>query len=613
MGRNYQEEVSQLPATIDWARNFDLKAWLPKIEKLRSRNLVIVASGGSFSAAQLLAQLHTAQSGQLAVAMTPVDFITSELRSDAVVWFISASGSNQDILNAWAAATERETRDIVVLCGSPASPLATKASFAAIFAAISFEMPTGKDGFLATNSLIAFCCLLMRLYGEEVPSIDLDSLPTISALARERPSLIVLYSGWMKPAALDIESRFSEAALGSVMMSDYRNFAHGRHYWLSRHGASTAVLALTTPADNALATDTLAQLPPDVVVARWDFSSDTPQTTLMAILGSLVLAGALARDKLYDAGRPGVPEFGERIYNLGTKLSVAARGDPKSVAVERKLHAGTSRSPVHADLLKSAADDFINRLASTKLEAVAFDYDGTLVATERRFQPLEDSMALALNALLDDGLTVGIATGRGKSCHPHLRSAIHERHWGNVVIGYYNGGIIKGLGDDCDQVAKGEPCDELKAAEHALRGLWELEGAEFDLRSCQLTIAKPGFREHGLWTAVRGCLDEVGLTGLKVRHSSHSVDVLPASVSKRLVVACLMEQVGCDDDAVLKIGDRGRWPGNDSELLSMKSGLSVDEVSTDPTSCWNLLPRGSRGHHGTLWYLQRLIDRHLKL
>jgi hypothetical protein len=37
-----------------------------------------------------------------------------------------------------------------------------------------------------------------------------------------------------------------------------------------------------------------------------------------------------------------------------------------------------------------------------------------------------------------------------------------------------------------------------------------------------------------------------------------------------------------------EVGDRGAWPGNDYEILRAPLGLSVDECSLDPDSCWPL-------------------------
>jgi hypothetical protein len=57
---------------------------------------------------------------------------------------------------------------------------------------------------------------------------------------------------------------------------------------------------------------------------------------------------------------------------------------------------------------------------------------------------------------------------------------------------------------------------------------------------------------------------------------------------------------------VLRIGDRGRWPGNDFSLLDSAHSLSADEVSPDPKGAWNLAQAGHRGSQATLGYLRTL-------
>ena len=57
---------------------------------------------------------------------------------------------------------------------------------------------------------------------------------------------------------------------------------------------------------------------------------------------------------------------------------------------------------------------------------------------------------------------------------------------------------------------------------------------------------------------------------------------------------------------MLIVGDRGRWPGNDYELLREPYSLGVDEVSVDPSTCWNLASPGQRGPSVTLEYLKAL-------
>jgi hypothetical protein len=91
-----------------------------------------------------------------------------------------------------------------------------------------------------------------------------------------------------------------------------------------------------------------------------------------------------------------------------------------------------------------------------------------------------------------------------------------------------------------------------------------------------------------------------------ITRSSHSIDIVAAGVTKLNVLNRLKERV--PNMPILTIGDRGRWPGNDYELLKEAFALSVDELSVDPHTCWNLAPRGQRGITATLGYLQALRD-----
>jgi hypothetical protein len=97
--------------------------------------------------------------------------------------------------------------------------------------------------------------------------------------------------------------------------------------------------------------------------------------------------------------------------------------------------------------------------------------------------------------------------------------------------------------------------------------------------------------------------------------SSHSIDVLLTGYRKDAVVDAVRAAAGHDDGRVIRIGDRGSWPGNDFDLLSDSLGLSVDEVSRDPDRCWNISPPGLVGPQATLYYLDRLVssDGQLKL
>ncbi len=107
-----------------------------------------------------------------------------------------------------------------------------------------------------------------------------------------------------------------------------------------------------------------------------------------------------------------------------------------------------------------------------------------------------------------------------------------------------------------------------------------------------------------LWDLVHHVIQLTGATDVGVTRSGHSVDIVAGGVSKLNVVQRLRETIG--DAPILVIGDRGRWPGNDHELLSEPFALGVDEINVDPTTCWHLGEPGQRGPTVTLEYLTAL-------
>jgi hypothetical protein len=110
--------------------------------------------------------------------------------------------------------------------------------------------------------------------------------------------------------------------------------------------------------------------------------------------------------------------------------------------------------------------------------------------------------------------------------------------------------------------------------------------------------------ESRLWDLARQIIMMTGTADVTVTRSSHSVDIVAAGVSKLNVLIHVRDLAG--SSPLLAIGDRGRWPGNDYELLHGPHALGVDEISVDPATCWNLAQPGQRGPAATFEYLSSL-------
>ena len=248
----------------------------------------------------------------------------------------------------------------------------------------------------------------------------------------------------------------------------------------------------------------------------------------------------------------------------------------------------------------------MDRLEKKTFGAVVLDYDGTVVDTRERFEPARPEIAGELRRIADSDAILAIATGRGVSVRNDLRSVLPKKVWENVVVGYYNGAMIGSLADDSQPDGTDEVCPELKTLSDALAESHELAGsARQTNRRYQITLEPIRFMaENRLWDIAHQIVLQVGCADAIITRSSHSIDIVASGVSKKNVVRHLQDQVRGRD--ILTIGDRGKWPGNDYALLSTPMGLSVDEVSVDPSNCWNLAEPGQRGIAVTRMYLGAL-------
>lgn len=624
-------ELRQLEATYSAALSMDTSSLDVALSESLRYPLVAVGSGGSLSAAHFVCRLHQQFAGKLAKASTPLEILS--LLSDggsrhslvnSAALCLSAGGSNSDINRAFRALIEAEPRHLLALCARRGSTLTKIASKYDYVGLIDFELPSKKDGFLATNSLLAFIVLLARSYSQlldDVPALpptlwkllgkydNLDS--ALSDLRHKlcpllkREHLVVLHSAGTKAAAYDIESKFTEAALGSVQLSDYRNFAHGRHHWLAKRNEMSAVIVLAEDEDITLAKRTANLLPPSVPSAVLRFPGAPISSSIAAVVTGFLITVVAGEIRRIDPGRPSVPDFGRRLYHLGIG-NVGMKRKQEKAPIRRKAEICAISS---SEMLK-AYTAFTRSMGRAAFSGLVLDYDGTLCGTENRFGPLKQQITKELVRLLRAGVPVGIATGRGKSVRKTLQEALPKTVWKRVIVGYYNGAECKPLSDSSAPDGTDKACLELQAAVDVLSSDRFLKSlTTITIRKKQISLEPKHIRHlDALWAVAGGHISRLSGTGIKVVLSAHSIDVLAPGVSKRNVVDAVRTFGSKGKRAsVLCIGDQGKWPGNDSELLSEAHALSVDTVSSNFDTCWNIAPAGYRGPQATMFYLKCLV------
>jgi len=297
--------------------------------------MYVIGSGGSFSATTFTTMLHQ-QIGTIARCLTPLEFLGYEnVDSNCSILIITAGGNNQDVLSSFDKAVELKPKFLGILCASANNKLTKKASKIPSVFIHAVKLLIGKDGFLATNSLLATLIWITRAYIEnfsleyEIPN-SLHSLTYSNLTADEfydglerkwhllekKETIVLLYDNWGKTAAIDAESKLVEAGLVNVQLADYRNFAHGRHNWLDKNKQKTGLIALVNPDCEKIASKTLSLIPEHIPTVELSTIFDGPIASLDLLVKILYTVKFFGKIKKIDPGRPQVATFGRKLYHL---------------------------------------------------------------------------------------------------------------------------------------------------------------------------------------------------------------------------------------------------------------------------------------------------------
>lgn len=623
MGKDFERELQNLDLIYQGAFAGNIEVLTDFLQKYIHMPFLGVGSGGSLSVAHIFEYL-CAKSGGIAKSLTPIELtlFSKQMREMAVLLF-TAGGRNKDSIHAYQYLSELEPEGLLTCCmcaGAPIKQLQRNNLHNDYF---EYRMPVPKDGYLAVESLVSSMALLCRAF-EGLTGSGFFSLPETvswgshgpgpeqmeSILAKE--TLIVLHGGITTPAAIDLESKFSEVSLGNIQLVDFRNFAHGRHYWLSDRRDRTAIVSMAGTSMEKIADKTLGLLPQDIPVIRFDVGDATVDGLFASFdfVFQLVLQAGLLRG--INPGKPKVADFGKKLYHLSYNICnqeemKTRRKDPVAMAVYRKYRGVRCRDE---ETYRKAGLDYLRKLAGKTFKGVIFDYDGTLY---NKHGGEAEGIAVfeRLNQLLSRGIKIGIATGRGKSVRSELKKVISEDFWQEVVIAYYNGGCIGLLGDDRQPDKEAAPVpeafDELKRRMDLVSelSLLEIDGIA-DKNPFQWTIFMDTYQSASQRRKLFSLCGSV--SGIKTVQSSHSVDIIPETSSK-INIFGYWSGLGYTRDDFIVMGDAGQFGGNDYELLNCPCALSVDRVSEQMDACWNFAKPGMRNLEATLYYLEHFETR----
>lgn len=618
MGKPYHEELQKLGRTTQESYAFSIERLKRAVEDSAGHGLVIVASGGSQTPAQYLAELHQEILGHPCQVVTPLVFQSSASYARGYVWLLSAGGRNPDILQACEHAIVAGAQSITALIASEDTPLQRLLASYGASRTLSFALSAGGDGFLATNSLWASCllieCAYQTAFGDR-PTVSLENVmsildwakATIQALPDWDGDLVGLGDPETMLGLADLEMRVTEAALANIWVSDLRNLGHGRHYWFADRGATTTALCLATPPYRPLADRTVELIREASPAHHIEVPFAGSQARLASVAASMYIAQRLGERIHRDPGRPGVPTFGEQIYKLAVpiRLSRTVTSFDEQIVMAKLGRPALALGETELAYWLERLQAYREKLQAAEIAAVVFDFDGTLIESSRRYEPLESAIVDELRRLLAADVHVGIATGRGGSCGEELRKQLPEELWARVSIGYYNGAVIQLLSDP--EPASTEPDAVIQEARARIERYVLRPGrgrCRVYAQQCSVSLLD-GRSLSQAWCEIAAALQDLIDAGqLMVWQSSHSIDIVSAGVSKRNVISAIAARANCLPEDVLCIGDRGQWPGNDFELLQMPLSLSADQCSSAQDRCWNLAGPSRRQVAATCYQLR---------
>lgn len=589
-------------------------------------SVIGVGSGGSFTVASLLCNLHEAYTGRVSRPSTALEIICNPtLASSSPVFLISAEGKNPDITEALDRARHHSARPIHVLTNRSDSPLMAGASKLSNVSTHVFELRE-KDGYLATNSLLLDAVLVARTYGElngtedALPAAMADLLVDGESIvkwvasaeafvraAAQRGAVIVTYSPLLRPIAADLESKLSEGALLHCQLADLRSFAHGRHLWLAERPHDTVVLALIEPSLSALWDKMRDLFPSEVPTLSMPLPGALPRDLIAGLIGQMYLVDAFAKKMAKDPGEPDVPQFGRDIHylDLPKLIPVPEARVPADEQSKYDVLGARWPSPRKRSGMFRARNAFVNDIIKQSFRAVVFDYDGTLTASQRRTKPPSPPVVQHIQRLVEAGVLVGIASGRGDSIQEELSKVLPEEILSRLFLGLYNGGWI-GSASAPPEV----PNTTVEFLSHVTRIAWRLKGLGVPIERIKTTQPyqvsirfRDGLPTDQMWFVVADALRQAGVTTNSLFRSKHSVDVLAPRVSKSGLIAHIIQQSKIDPHRIVTMGDQGAWPGNDVSLLEHRFSLSVDMPSRRLDRGWKLAPGHKRDVDATLWYL----------
>lgn len=622
----FSAKLDDLPATLELVGAFDAALLATALTRGSGRGALAAGSGGSLVAAEFLARCRDSLGLGPTVVTTPMQVVVDHHPlGPTPVWLFSAGGDNPDVLAAARAAGDRGCQDVNLVTRNAAGAAAALVSSLGGQVHV-VPVADAKDGYLATHSLLSMAVGL--LMASAMISREPASSPApLEAITRKlttsrdpserrrligqwqelngTDTIIVAADPLLRPAACLLDTSLWEASLCPVQTTDLRNLAHGRHAWLHHRATGTVLLAMTGSASRPTWDAIERILPGQLRRMSIDYGHCGRLANILALIDGLALIEAIGEVLAIDPGKPGIGTFGRAMYD-DHSLQRLAEDLPARMRHKRAAIARADASPPDEPSLATIGDARLHELGNAVIGGAVFDYDGTIVSTEGRFELPQQAIVDQLVRLHRGGVRLGIATGRGGSAGEDLRKVLPEDVLPSIIIGYYNGGYIRtaDINIDLDPPAA-DPAIAATSAWLDQQDHLFLE-KKFKSRPVQICVDMHTLRHPYRFALDLAACPQVASGEVRIFASGHSFDIIPASSAKKSVVEAVRVAAG-EGAAVLCFGDSGASSGNDHALLSHVHGISVGEVCGEPNGCWSLFGGAVTGPEALLRVLSALV------
>lgn len=621
----FGQKLNELEQTLDLVLTEDHSPLAEGLRSSHSRSVIAIGSGGSAVTAAYFARCRDTLGSALTRWTTPLDFtLGTEDISDTDVWLFSAGADNPDFRAALCAADARGARQIHVLTRRGDAPATLRSAETANLAVHVIPVASEKDSFLATHSLVGSVAALLLASNlassDEVADVASrfreSAMEVLGPANQERlrrsvaqigrnDLLLIVADPQLAAVATLIETSAWEASLCPVQLTDFRNFAHGRHSWIHHRADETYILSLFGHDSASVWEGMRALLPEGLPWAEIEFGNCGRFRNALGIVEGLALIDAIGAAVGVDPGKPGIGAFGKPLYEQDA-LDRLSRRLGSSLRQKRGARLERDDPDCAALCIYSAEDERLERFAKATIGGIVLDYDGTIVDTEKRGDPPAADIVAELVRLHNAGVRVSIATGRGGSAGERLREVLPAAMHPHVLVGYYNGGYIRTLDVD---IRTQPPEDHAGILETAtwLVARNDLFSTSFggEHSHVQISIQMSCLRDPGGFERALSACPPVAAGSVRSRRSGHSFDIVPAHSSKCSVA----DRVGAElpaDVVILRVGDQGSRIGNDHEMLTHPFGISVQEVCGRDDGSWSLFGTELTGPDALLRLLKAL-------